>query len=39
MILETIPQKRNEKRILIVDDDLDITFSLKEVLKENGFVC
>jgi two-component system, OmpR family, response regulator ChvI len=38
MILEMIPQKRNEKRILIVDDEPDITFSLKEILKEYGFV-
>ena len=27
-----------KKRILIVDDGPDITFSLKEILKENGFV-
>jgi len=38
MILEMVSQKRNEKRILIVDDEPDITFSLKEVLKENGFI-
>ncbi len=30
-------EKRRNKKILIVDDEPDITFTLRTVLQENGF--
>jgi two-component system, OmpR family, response regulator ChvI len=34
----TLPEDKNIKRIMVVDDDPDITFSFKRVLENNGFL-
>lgn len=31
--------KRKMEKILVIDDEQDITFSLKTVLEENGYAC
>jgi two-component system response regulator ChvI len=30
--------KKNSKRILVVDDDEDVTYTIKRILENNGFV-
>ena len=38
MELKPKSDKKNSKRILVVDDDEDVTYTIKRILENNGFV-
>ena len=38
MELKPKSDKKNSKRILVVDDDEDVTYTIKSILENNGFV-